>query len=448
MKKIKNTLKVIMIMALVGLSFNAFSQIDNFRSWDQDGVNVFEPKKDANTTFDGVKVKVGGAFTQQFQSLSHENDTAGNGVALYDLAPGFPLATANLNLDVQLADGIRMSLENYMSSRHHTEFWVKGGYIQIDKLPMLGNPEFFTDKMRVKIGHYQPNFGDQQFRRSDNGNAMYNQFVGNYIMDGFTTEVGGEVYFFATEDIMAMVGLTNGLINGGVTAPADPNGKERKPTLYLKAAYDKEINDDTRVRLSASFMNNANSGRNTFYGGDRTGSRFYGAMEESGANLGGSGNFASGRWNPRFGNQIQAIQINPFVKFKGLEIFGVVEMANGNNLVVDPNDATQFIFDDDDKRSVMQVGGELLYRFLENESAYVGFKYNSLSGQLQGARDMNGDFYESSISRIEAAAGWYATKNLLLKAGYVNQTYTDFQAASQYQGGSFNGVVIEAVAAF
>ncbi|MEZ4894742.1 MAG: hypothetical protein R2778_17230 [Saprospiraceae bacterium] len=50
---------------------------------------------------------------------------------------GFNLAMANLNLDFQVADGIGFCLENYMSSRHHSEFWVKGGYIQIDKLPMF-----------------------------------------------------------------------------------------------------------------------------------------------------------------------------------------------------------------------------------------------------------------------------------------------------------------------
>ena len=448
MTKINRTLKAFIVIALVGLNLNVFAQIDNWRPWDQRGVNVFEPAKDLNTTFDGVKVKVGGSFAQQFQSLSHSNDTTG-GNQLYDLAPGFPLATANLNLDAQLEDGIRLCLENYMSSRHHTEFWVKGGYIQIDKLPMLGNPEWFTEKLRVKIGHFQPNFGDQQFRRSDNGNAMYNQFVGNYIMDGFTTEVGGEVYFFATPEIILMGGLTNGLINGGVTASAEPNGRERKPTIYLKAAYDKDLNDDTRVRLSASLMSNANSGRNTFYGGDRTGSRYYGAMDKAGVSLGSSGNFTSGRWNPSFGNQITSIQINPFVKVKGLELFGVVEMASGNNLSADPNNPGQFIFNEDDKRSVMQVGGELLYRFLDNESAYIGAKYNSLSGQLQrGVVDANGDFVESSISRIEVAAGWYATPNLLLKGGYTTQTYTDFQAGSRFKDGEFSGFVIEAVAAF
>ena len=46
----------------------------------------------------------------------------------------------------------------------------------------------------VRVGHIEINYGDAHFRRSDNGNAIYNPFVGNYIMDAFTTEIGGEVY--------------------------------------------------------------------------------------------------------------------------------------------------------------------------------------------------------------------------------------------------------------
>ena len=99
-----------------------------------------------------------------FQSLTHENNPTyvpvsttnpTNRNLLYGVvkaedslsAPltGFNLAMANLNFDFQIEDGIRVCLENYMSARHHNEFWVKGGYIQMDKLPMFGNPKWFSD---------------------------------------------------------------------------------------------------------------------------------------------------------------------------------------------------------------------------------------------------------------------------------------------------------------
>lgn len=420
-------------------------EIQYFRPWDQDGVNVFEPAKNNAVEYDGIKVRVGGAFSQQFQALSHSNDTtfSGSDNALYALAPGFTLATANLNLDVQLGDGIRLSLQNYMSSHHHREFWVKGGYIQVDKLPMFDNPEWFTNYFRVKMGHFQPNFGDQQFRRTDNGNAVYNPFVGNYIMDAFTTEIGGEVYAFPTKNIMAMVGLTTGLIKDDINEYTD--GRQRQPSVYVKLAYDNTFNDDLRFRLSGSLMANANSGRNTLYGGDRTGSRFVAVMELEGANL--TSKAFSGRWNPGFSNKITSVQINPFLKYKGLEIFGIYEMASGNNLTFS-NESGEFEFDDDNKRSVTQIGAEVVYRFLKNEQLYVGGKYNSVSGQLSGSYTDGTDFVESNINRIEVVAGWYVTRNLLLKAEYVQQQYVDFPNTTQYYEGEFNGFMIEANVGF
>ena len=47
---------------------------------------------------------------------------------------------ANFNIDVQLTDGVRVSLVSYMSTRHHNEFWVKGGFFQIDKVGLLNSP--------------------------------------------------------------------------------------------------------------------------------------------------------------------------------------------------------------------------------------------------------------------------------------------------------------------
>lgn len=174
----------------VALSTSAFAQVQlngelpNMRSYGQDGINVFEDPKHNDTKFDGLKVKLGAGFTQSFQGLEHKNTTGAP--ALFKLTPGFNTASANLFIDAQLADGIRLNVTNYMSSRHHNEFWVKGGFIQFDKLPFQG--KIWEDIMKVttiKIGHTEINYGDQHFRRSDGGNTLYNPFVENYIMDGF-----------------------------------------------------------------------------------------------------------------------------------------------------------------------------------------------------------------------------------------------------------------------
>ncbi|MCO6475994.1 MAG: hypothetical protein J5I94_05195 [Phaeodactylibacter sp.] len=443
---------------LLAGSLLAQQKIQNWRPYDKNGINVFEPKKDVDTQFEGLKVRIGGSFAQQYQMLDHSNaasfDTimvngkVANGNELYPLAPGFNLATANLYVDAQLADGIRVSLENYMSSRHHQEFWVKGGYIQIDKLPMFGNPDWFSENFRVKIGHFQVNYGDMQFRRSDNGNAMYNPFVGNYIMDAFATEIGGEVYYFTPSGLMAMVGATSGFIAGDIT-----EGDNRNPSIYAKLAYDKQVNPDLRVRLSGSLYMNSGAGRNTLYSGDRAGSRFYLVGDPlyfrprgstSYATTNPNDVFTSGRLNAGFSNEVRSIMINPFIKFKGLELFGTFETSSGL-AYSDPKDEGAA---EPDSRTVTQIGIEGLYRFLPNEQAYIGARYNQVSGELNSRiRDANGPT-DLSANRLEVAAGWYPIDNLLLKVSYVNQQYNDYPASNILHEAEFNGAVVEAVVGF
>lgn len=410
---------------------------------------MFDPPKEDAVPFEGTKVRVGGSFTQQFQALTHENNAdvvlaaipgkdSVNINALYPLENGFNLATANLNLDVQLDDGIRIALENYMSSRHHSEFWVKGGYIQVDKLPMFGNPEFWTKYFRAKIGHFQINYGDLQFRRTDNGNAMYNPFVGNYILDGFTTEIGGELYVFPVKGLMGMFGMTAGLINGDVRdydPASDAAGKS--PSIYAKLAYDRTLGEDFRFRLSASYYANGNTPRNTLYGGDRTGSRFYFAGEPEYYVSNGvtttttsANRFTSGSMNPGFTNEITAIMINPFIKWKGVELFGAYEIISGQ------------ASSETESRDWTQLSGEIVYRFLKNEQVFIGAKYNSASGLLAGYTE------DVSIDRIEVGAGWFPTRNLMLKGEYVTQTYNDFKTNDYRSELNFSGFMIEAVVGF
>ncbi|MBQ0739041.1 hypothetical protein J9332_32470, partial [Aquimarina celericrescens] len=159
------------------INFNR--NLDNFRYPDKRGVNVFEAPKDTLSTFDGVDVRVGGSFALQYQAI--ENENAGlAGYELKEAGSNFNLATANMDLDVALYDGVRMHLRTYLSSRHHNEPYVKGGYFQVDKLDFI-KEGFLEDLMQyttIRIGHMENNYGDAHFRRSDNAQASHNPFVG------------------------------------------------------------------------------------------------------------------------------------------------------------------------------------------------------------------------------------------------------------------------------
>ena len=193
-------------------------EMQNYRPEDKRGVNVFEAPKDEGVGYDGFKLQWGAAFTQQFQGLDHSNTaapvlvtTAGvttNVNQLIRIGHGPNNATANLYLNGQLARGIRVAMTTYSSARHHNETWVKDGYLLVDASPIDWKP--LNDIMKyvtIRAGHFEINYGDAHFRRTDNGNSIRNALVGNYIMDAFTTEVGGEVYVRAN-GFLAMAGVT------------------------------------------------------------------------------------------------------------------------------------------------------------------------------------------------------------------------------------------------
>ncbi len=120
-------------------------ELQNIRPADQRGNNTFEAPKTSSVPFDGMKLSWGGAFMQEYQALGHKNTAAPNVVAgvnanqLIIIGHGFNNAVANLDLGVQLAQGIRMNVTTYASARHHQETWVKDGYVLMDASP-IDNP--------------------------------------------------------------------------------------------------------------------------------------------------------------------------------------------------------------------------------------------------------------------------------------------------------------------
>ncbi|WP_299399389.1 hypothetical protein [uncultured Gelidibacter sp.] len=394
--------------------------IDNYREPNKNGINVFEAVKDTTSTFENVKVRIGGSSTLQFQAIDHENSGA---VELIKIGSNFNLATANLDLDVALYDGIRMHLRTYLSSRHHPEPYVKGGYFQIDKLDFI-KEGFMEDIMKyttIKVGHMENNYGDAHFRRTDNAQAIYNPFVGNLIMDSFTTEVGAEVYY-QRNGFIGMLGFANGKLNQAVDYP-DTGGA----SFLAKLGYDKQINEDLRFRLTGSIYNTGKVATSYLYSADRAGSRYYLVLEPTGSKT--SSAFRSGRYNPNLQNKITAIMFNPFVKYKGLEFFGTIESSNGKGKA------------ELEERTANQFAGELIYRFGNDENFFLGGRYNKVD-----AEDISGSDIE--ISRVQLGAGWFMTKNILLKAEYVNQKYDGFGNGSIFDEGKFNGLMAEAVISF
>jgi len=403
-------------------------EISYFRPHDARSLNMFEPPKQEGVSYDGFKLMWGAAFTQQFQALRHHNTAAPNVVSGVDLnrpiniGSGFNNADANLYLDAQLAKGIRVALTSYLSSRHHPETWVKDGYLLVDGSPWENQKlDKLFEYLTLRVGHFEINYGDMHFRRTDNGQAMFNPLIGNLLMDAFTTEIGGEAYL-RTKDYFGMVAVTGGEVRGQVIKP-----EQRSPSYMGKLGFDRQLNDATRVRLTGSVYHTTESISNTLYSGSRAGSRYYYVIEN--ANATESAQAWSGDVRPGFSKKVTAWVINPFVKYRGLELFGNVEQAEGKS-------ATE-----PDKRKFTQYAGEGVYRFLKNQ-LFVAGRYNVAQGRLQG---MTGDV---TIDRVEAGGGWFLTHNLMAKLEYVEQNYKDFPVTDIRNGATFNGAMFEAVVSF
>jgi hypothetical protein len=404
-------------------------ELQNVRPADQRGLNVFEDPKNDTTTFDGMKLSWGGAFMQEFQGLGHQNTATPvmvNGVnqnQLIVIGHGFNNAVANLDLGVQLAKGIRMNVTTYASARHHQETWVKDGYVLMDASP-IDNPVLnsLMKYLTVRVGHFEIDYGDQHYRRSDNGNAIHNPFVGNLLMDAFTTEIGGEVYY-RNNGFLAMGGMTAGEIHGQVTA-AD----KRSPAFLGKLGYDTGVDSLMRFRLTGSVFRQAHSASQTLFTGDRGGSHYYDVLENTASTE--QANAWSGNIRPGQSDNMTAMVINPFVKFGGLEFFGNVEEVIGKAAAETAN------------RVWNQYDGDLLYRFGPREQLYVGGRYNVVNGALVAVAN------SVSVNRTAFALGWFVTPALLTKLEYVVQTYNDFPPSDIRNGGKFNGFIVQGAVAF
>jgi len=442
------------LFVLLAAAFPAMAQqgMQYFRPNNKSGVNVFETSKNDTTSFQHLKVKIGGNFEQSYQGLRDQNTAApmtqagftGNVNSLTPLTNGFDLAMANMNIDAQLSDGIRLSLTVYLASRHHEDTWVKGGYVQFDKLLFLHSN--WIDKVMksvtIKVGQFDVDYGDQHFRRTDGGNTIYNPFIENYIMDEFATEIGGEIYYHHKSGLFAMFGITNGELNPTVvaatkidTATGQPN--KYSPAFHGKLGYDKQLNKDMRVRLTGSFYSVHSANSNTLFGGDRTGSHYFYLMENpnvaKGTTISDEVDYSafSGRYNPGFSEEVNTFMVNLFLKYKGLEFFGTYENAQGRN-ITEPG-----------TRQATQYATDLLYRFTSRkENFWIGVRYNSVNAAVQGYTT------NITINRQVASLGWFVTKNMLLKAEYVNQVYQNYPTTSILNGGNFYGPMLEASIAF
>jgi len=458
------------VVAALFISSLSFAQL---RPTDQTGINVFETPK-TDTQFTGPKVEFGGSISMPYIALKQSNDVvnqnpAVNSQALFLNTPNFALSMANLYINSYLADGITLNVTLYLASKHHNETWVKGGYIQFDKLPfikldLLDNIMKYTT---IKVGQMDVNYGDAHFRRSDGGNGMYNAFMENYIMDEFATEIGAEADV-NYNGLIGTVAVTDGELNPNLAAIDTTvasnkysNGL-RNPSWIAKLGYDKQITDKFRARITGSVYTTAGSGSNTLFGGDRTGSNYSAVMYNTAP---GTTTAFNGRFNPGLSDRLTTVMGNLFLKYNlmsglSVESFTTLEAANGGKA----SEAKD--------RKASQFATDLIFRFGKADNFFVGARYNTVSADVlassaKSAASLNASnaansittaytigqdampAYKQGISRLAISGGWYVTKNIMAKVEYSNQKYTGVPNVNYiFNGAEFHGLSAEAVISF
>jgi hypothetical protein len=162
--------------------------------------------------------------------------------------------------------------------------------------------------------------------------------------------------------------------------------------------------------------------------------------------------FTSGRIDPGVANRVTAINFSPFVKWKGLEIQGGVDLISGSAY---SDTLTTSGTKEWTRRDWTQFYGEVVYRFLKDEQLFVGARYVNATGQPNGLRygandtgKVIGEQAEVGINRLSFSAGYFPTKNMLLKVEYTQQQYVDFPWADLRNEGEFSGFMVQAVIGF
>jgi hypothetical protein len=387
----------------------------------------FEEPKLKWEDFEKKTVRVGADFAMQYQSLKHYADSS-----LIPLGTGFNLPTANLITEATLAPGMKVNLTTYLSSRHHNEAWVKGGYLLIDELPFIKSDKVarVMDYLTLKVGDMEIDYGDAHYRRSDNGHVTSNPFVGNYIIDAFTTQIAAEA-LVRYNGLLLLGAVSNGTLKPTLTGYSSGTGYTAYDTykelaFYWKAGYDKQLSDDFRFRLTLSGYNTAKNHSGSLYNGDRTGSRYYLVMNRitnSANDVDITKNHLSGNWGPGTLNKDNSYMLNLFTKYKGLEFFGTYESISGTLL---SGTSTKF----------NQYAAEGIYRFGGKEQFYGGVRYNYAENNQ-----------DQSVSRWQIGAGWSMIDAVQMKVEYVDQKYSNFISSYGADAG-FKGVMLEAAISF
>lgn len=358
-------------------------------------------------------LKIGFQAAGALQTLQQSD----NNNSYYDLPKAMQNPTGNLTFDIDLAPGVKVYFDLYLSSTHHVgAVYDHEGYVYISSLPEENNILGLNSILKyidIKGGHFENDFGNMHLYRSDNADVQRNALVGNYIVDANTVAPSIEIITSFDSPLSFVAGYTSAVTTAKFKE-GQGFGYYGKARLFKENSYD----------FSASFFNadhtdNGSGSRASLFSGNRSGGK-YAAIWEN--------NSEPGQVKPGKGQLVRATQLDGRYTIDNLVLSGLYGVAKDNDI----NGADEGII----KEEWKYYGIEGQYNFTSR--FYGAARYNAATTDMYKGLESDG-----KIDRYQVGIGLWLLPEMLLKAEYVTQKATGFSQGLWQYNPKFSGLVFE-----
>jgi hypothetical protein len=369
----------------------------------------------------------------RFQYLT-QKDVYINNKLQGDLDPSFQTAWGDLSFMADIEDGkMLVYADIYISSRPHpSQTYGNEGYILFRQMPdPVPATQFLNDTLfeyvNVKVGHFEIDYGDHRYRRSDNAWVQRNLLIGNYLVDPDVEEIGMEVFSKPQWPVKWLFGVSSGTTTENFT--------EGRGLASVHGKIWVDPIKDLRASISAYYVDHSDTGAGgpsgRLYSARRSGGPYGGVW--GGGDSPGDLTIGKDKLDTAFQADV-TYSPGPWEVYANL---GWVEDADPNGS--DPGKPTE---------RWMYGSVEGAYHF--NPRLYAAARYG-----LAKADDVKGHDASGRIHRIQVGGGYWLTKTVLAKAEYVYQKAIGFNPQDGIVDGvdifrdpSFNGLMLEVSFAF
>ncbi len=386
---------------------------------------------------DDITFSMGFRSVGRFQALSQDDVFVWDGSAFVEPSKpstGMQTSFANIEFLLSLGDDIDVFFDLLVATqRHPTRTWGHQGYMYIRQMPAGSPLEFLNpifEKVDMKAGNFYANFGEHQFTRSLNGDTRRNPLAGNPVVYALGVEPGMELYF-GGDGMGAMVG-------GGIGAPEQDFVEARGYSYRAKLWFDRLDG----IYLSGSYYNVSHDegvvrGTNLFRRA-RLGSP-YAAIWNLHNDDGGGGE-GPGTVRPGDGRDVSAWELNAIATlFPGNHLAAFYGQAEGSGL----NPALPGTAKGTEEWSYYSIEAT---QFLGDLPVYLSGRYSAIDYDRLLTTDNAG-----KVDRFQIGGGLFITDQILMKAEFVTQSASGFQAetvgvANWVDVGrspSFSGLILE-----